>query len=87
MKIHLQPAALEAIRQGIRRGDVLADLEEIGALNVRTINLLERAGIVTLEQLMHTSQETLFTIDHLGTGAINKLLHCLNNYHTLELIG
>lgn len=85
-KIQLQPKALAAISKGIERGDSMADLEEIGALNVRTINLLERHGILTLEDLMHTSQDTLFSIPHFGIGAINSLLKTLNNYHTLELV-
>ena len=85
-KIQLQPKALEAISKGIEEGHSMADLEEIGALNVRTINLLEREGILTLEDLMNTSQDKLFAIPHFGIGAINNLLKTLNNYHTLELV-
>ena len=80
MNITLCPQALIAIQQGIERGDPVVDLD----LSQHILNALDENGIVTLEQLLDTPQQTLFAFENLGVKSINRLFDCLNKYHLIK---
>jgi len=74
--------AKEAIKEGIRRGDAVAELELLG-LSVRVIETLDDNNIITLEQLVSYKPSELLEIKQIGETAIRLLDTALHNYHLL----
>jgi DNA-directed RNA polymerase alpha subunit len=79
--------AIEAIVRGIEDEHPLCNLEDLckdGAgnpcLSQRTINLLENAGIITLEELMFTKKEKLMALPNLGPEGLKTIFIALSKY-------
>lgn len=76
-------AALDAIAQGIEEEHPVCNLESLG-INQRLINLLELAGILTLEDLMFTRKEQLMALGNLGPKGLIQIFAALAKYDEFE---
>lgn len=56
-----------------------ANVKELN-LSVRSYNCLIRAGITTVEQLLNTSDEELFTVRNLGKKGYEELIACKREF-------
>jgi RNA polymerase primary sigma factor len=84
-RLAIPPAAQRAIREGVRRGDCVADMELLG-LSQRTIGMLEKSKfeIITLHDLVNCSRADLMQISSFGEKAVQEVLDCLSRYDQLE---
>jgi DNA-directed RNA polymerase alpha subunit len=74
---------LTALGIAVRDEEPIADLEFIG-VSPRTLSILQKNGINTMDQLMHKTQEELHEIKSISTRSVSQLMTCLQNYHELS---
>ena len=79
----IPPEALRAIIEGIENDDPVCNLEPLG-ISQRTINLLEKARILTLEDLMYTEKKHLMALENLGPKGLIQIFEALAKYHEFE---
>lgn len=84
MPIQISQVALEAIWEGVKRDDPVAELSYAG-LSQRIINMLEghKDRIVFLRQLLGLSVTDLEQISNMGPRQIEQIYSALNNYHLI----
>ena len=74
---------LIAIGMAVKNQEPVADLEFIGVKS-RTLSILQKNGINTMDQLMYCTQKQLQEIKSISTRSISQLMQCLANYHELS---
>jgi len=79
--------AKEAIARGIEDEHPVCNLENLckdgvgnPCLSQRMMNLLEVAGIITLEQLMGTTKKKLLALPNLGPEGLKAIFTALSKY-------
>lgn len=84
MMANISEQAINAINEGIERGDCIVEMEALG-LPQRIINALEESAyqIITLKQLMFMTKEDLIKITNVGEVALSQIYRCLSQYHEL----
>ena len=83
-KIVISSEALQAIQEGIERGDSIYELEYLG-VNLRSLTFLEdsKHKIIKLEDLLKLSAQQLLCIEHFGVIYLQRLYKALAAYHVL----
>ena len=77
--------ALAALGQADHDKDPIDDLEFIG-VPPRTLSILQKNGIITMDILLSKTPQELCTIKSLNTPSIDKLLSCLQHYDEVAIL-
>jgi len=85
MNSELSEIALNAIWEGVKRNDPVAELSYVG-LPQRIINTLEteRLKIVFLRELLSVTSDDLLQLPNMGEKQVDEVYSALNKYHLIK---
>ena len=78
----ISPKARLALTVGVTKKHSICLLEELGATQ-RMLNLFEKHGISTLEELLNNRPDRLLALPNFGEKQLILLFDCLSKYHEL----
>ena len=74
--------ARRALAVGVENGHAISYLEELGVTQ-RMLNLFEKHGISTLEDLLKKEPDGLLEFPNFGEKQLTLLFECLARYHEM----
>jgi DNA-directed RNA polymerase alpha subunit len=76
----VSPVARAAIHKAVEEGDSIHELEHVGVPE-RVLNILDTAGVIYLEQLIHMTVDDLIQVQSVGEKTIEIIRQGLQDYH------
>jgi DNA-directed RNA polymerase alpha subunit len=83
MNMPFSEECLLAISMAVKNQEPVVDLEFIGVKS-RTLSILQKNGINTMDQLMHCTKKQLQEIKSIGENSVSQIIQCLANYHEIS---